>query len=65
VDLPLRHVQIDAVECDDIAERLGDPTCPDCEGCIHGSLLHVTSKELKDVKKRRQGQLVERSENER
>jgi hypothetical protein len=30
VDLPLPHIQIDAVECDDIAETLGDPASPDC-----------------------------------
>ena len=32
VDLPLRHIQIDAVECDDVAERLGDSASPDRDG---------------------------------
>jgi hypothetical protein len=30
MNLPLRHIQIDTVECDDVAETLGDPTSPDC-----------------------------------
>jgi hypothetical protein len=38
VDLPLRHLQIDAVECDDVAEALRDSTSPDREGCVHESL---------------------------
>lgn len=35
VDLTLRHIQVDAVECDDIAEALGDPTGPDREESVH------------------------------
>jgi len=35
VDLPLRHIQIDAVECDDIAKTLPDPASPDCDECVH------------------------------
>jgi hypothetical protein len=38
VDLTLRHIQIDAVERDDIAERLGDPASPDCGESDHESL---------------------------
>jgi hypothetical protein len=60
----MRHVQIDAVECDDIVERLGDPTSPDCEGRVHGP-FHEFPQEPKEGKKRRQGQPVERSQNER
>ena len=35
VDLALRHIQVDAVECDDITEALGDPAGPDRERCVH------------------------------
>jgi hypothetical protein len=38
VDLPLCRVQVDAVECDDLTEGLGDPACPDCDPCTHDSL---------------------------
>jgi hypothetical protein len=31
VDLPARHVEVDAVECDHITEGLRDPTTADCE----------------------------------
>jgi hypothetical protein len=46
VDLTLRHIQVDAVECDDIAETLGDPTSPDCELYVHGPLLPNLSSNL-------------------
>lgn len=39
VDLALRHVQIDAVECHDVTETLGDPASLNCERCVHEPLL--------------------------
>lgn len=39
VDLTLRHVQIDAVECDDVAEAFRDPASPDGDACVHEPLL--------------------------
>ncbi len=35
VDLTLRHIQIDAVECHDLAEAPGDPDGPDRVECVH------------------------------
>lgn len=39
VDLALCHVQIDAVECHDVTETLGDPASLNCERCVHEPLL--------------------------
>jgi len=35
VDPAWCHVQIDAVERDDVTEALSDPACPDCQDSTH------------------------------
>jgi hypothetical protein len=39
VDPARRHIQVNAVERDDIAEALGDPTRPNCHGRVHKFIL--------------------------
>ncbi|GHI40494.1 hypothetical protein Sviol_49020 [Streptomyces violascens] len=39
MDLTLRHIQIYAIERDDVTETLGDPACPECLRLVHEPLL--------------------------
>ena len=48
VDPAARHIQVDAVECDDITEAFGNPPRPHCQGHVHEFvLLHRRHRSMK------------------